>query len=288
MQLHALLSLPTFREFRLIAGADGLQREVGNVDILEYEGFTQNYAVFSENDFVLTSLFFAKDDPARILPSVQQLHARGICALAVKTVFYDTLPDEVIAFCEKNGLLVLYSLAETELTQPATAIAKLLRSYDWSAADFTIGVSTCQPTHSSLHQIIRESMDANLLAQYQQTDILLYADLGIYRQLLPLSREAAFQQQLEAVTETLLAYDSRYSSSLLDTRLAYVSNHGEISPTAQQLYQHPNTIRYRIAKAKELLSPLLGPADFYEQISNLLRIYLLQQVETPHEVRFTK
>ena len=65
MQLHALLSLPTFREFRLIAGADGLQREVGNVDILEYEGFTQNYAVFSENDFVLTSLFFAKDDPAR-------------------------------------------------------------------------------------------------------------------------------------------------------------------------------------------------------------------------------
>ena len=191
MQLHALLSLPTFREFRLIAGADGLQREVGNVDILEYEGFTQNYAVFSENDFVLTSLFFAKDDPARILPSVQQLHARGICALAVKTVFYDTLPDEVIAFCEKNGLLVLYSLAETELTQPATAIAKLLRSYDWSAADFTIGVSTCQPTHSSLHQIIRESMDANLLAQYQQTDILLYADLGIYRQLLPLSRVPA-------------------------------------------------------------------------------------------------
>lgn len=186
---------------------------------------------------------------------MQQLHARGICALAVKTVFYDTLPDEVIAFCEKNGLLVLYSLAETELTQPATAIAKLLRSYDWSAADFTIGVSTCQPTHSSLHQIIRESMDANLLAQYQQTDILLYADLGIYRQLLPLSREAAFQQQLEAVTETLLAYDSRYSSSLLDTLLAYVSNHGEISPTAQQLYQHPNTIRYRIAKAKELLAP---------------------------------
>lgn len=76
MQLKDLLALPTFHDFQLLAGADGLQQEIGNVDILEYEWFTQNFNVFSENDFVLTSLFFTRDDASLIRKSIEKLLSR--------------------------------------------------------------------------------------------------------------------------------------------------------------------------------------------------------------------
>ncbi len=384
MQLKDLLALPTFHDFQLLAGADGLQQEIGNVDILEYEWFTQNFNVFSENDFVLTSLFFARDDASLIRKSIEKLLSRHISALAVKTIFFSELPPEVIALCDAhhlplfrfsqaymedliisfnelqksdqrtllleknlhyilhtnidpaiiestaheinpaflphaiafyltdrldphsprrivsvlnrllykqyreqhlrtvsflkfdNGLLVLYSLQEKELKQtPWELIRDLLHGYDLRAEDYAIGISSCQPIYRSLHQILQESLDAHKICQQSDKPYVSYAQLGIYRQLLPLSRSQAFQHQLQEVTHTLRTYDSKFSSRLLETLLAYTKNGGEISATAHQLYQHPNTIRYRLSKAKELLAPYLGTEHFYEQIFNLLTVYPL-------------
>jgi len=385
MQLAELLALPTFSDFELIAGETGLGRDIGNVDILEYEYFTQKFGVFSENDFVLTSLFFAKDDPTLIGKSIEKLLAQHISALAVKTVFYTKLPDEVIDLCNAhklplftfqhaymedlivsfnelqksdqrnllleenlhfllqttadkslvestaheinpaflahavafyltdrqnphsprriatvlnrllykqyryqqlyyvsylkydNGLLVIYTQNDAQLAEPPQAlIGKLLRSYDIKENDFYIGCSNCHPTFTRLHQLIQESLDANLLCQQQDAACVSYSDLGVYRQLLPLSRQLPCREQLQTVVQTLQTYDSKFSSRLLETLLTYVRNGGEVARTAQQLYQHPNTIRYRLTKARELLAPCLGTEHFYEQIFNLLTIYQLQ------------
>ena len=153
---------------------------------------------------------------------------------------------------------------------------KLLRSYDIKENDFYIGCSNCHPTFTRLHQLIQESLDANLLCQQQDAACVSYSDLGVYRQLLPLSRQLPCREQLQTVVQTLQTYDSKFSSRLLETLLTYVRNGGEVARTAQQLYQHPNTIRYRLTKARELLAPCLGTEHFYEQIFNLLTIYQLQ------------
>ena len=104
MQLKELLSLPVFSDFQLIAGNTGLNREVRNVDILEYEWFKQNFSVFSEADFVLTSLFFAKDEPELIYQSFLKLLERKISAIAIKTVFFQELPPEVIKLADENAI----------------------------------------------------------------------------------------------------------------------------------------------------------------------------------------
>ena len=96
IRLKELLELPIFQNFRLVAGLTGLSREVRNVDILEYEWMSRNFDVFHPDDLVLTSLFFAKDDPSLIQKSFEKLAARAVTAIAVKTVFYTEMPDDVL------------------------------------------------------------------------------------------------------------------------------------------------------------------------------------------------
>ena len=82
IRLKELLELPIFQNFRLVAGLTGLSREVRNVDILEYEWMSRNFDVFHPDDLVLTSLFFAKDDPSLIQKSFEKLAARAVTAIA--------------------------------------------------------------------------------------------------------------------------------------------------------------------------------------------------------------
>ena len=47
---------------------------------------------------------------------------------------------------------------------------------------------------------------------------------------------------------------------------------------AGRLFQHPNTIRYRLKKARELLVPVFGKRDFYEQLFITLRLQLYKKL----------
>ena len=97
------MKLPTLKDFKLVAGYRGLDREIEGASILDYE-YERSLSdkpivtVFRRGDFVLSSLIYAKDDPSLILESVKGLVSDGVGALAVKNIYYDVLPDEVIEY----------------------------------------------------------------------------------------------------------------------------------------------------------------------------------------------
>lgn len=100
------MKLPTLKDFELIAGYRGLDREIQRASILDYEYEKslsdkpiQTY--FEKEDFVISSLIYAKDDPSLILESVKGLVSDGVSGLAVKNIYYDVLPDEVIRYANK-------------------------------------------------------------------------------------------------------------------------------------------------------------------------------------------
>ena len=385
IRLKELLELPIFQTFHLIAGFTGLSREVRNVDILEYEWLSRNFDVFNPDDLVLTSLFFAKDEPTLILRSFEKLAERGVTAIAVKTVFYTELPADAVAFCDahdlplflfdgafmedvivnfndvlkleqshleserqihdllapartpyameaavreinasfqnyvtafylihrrypgsprevtaflarlsykqysrqqldnvtyrkyQNGLLILYTAREKTLDQSPEALAgKLLARYDTRLADFHCGSSETLPTFRALPTAIQQAIDACQTARATGTPAS-YASLGIGRLLFPMSRDETLKALVRKTVNILAAYDEKYTSDLLGTCRAYIAHHGEISKTAAALYQHPNTIRYRLKKAESLLAPLFGTNDVYEQLYFLLRLDMLMK-----------
>ena len=50
----------------------------------------------------------------------------------------------------------------------------------------------------------------------------------------------------------LSAYDEQYETELVTTIEAYLENDGNVTPTADQLFTHRHTIRYRLERVKEL------------------------------------
>lgn len=70
-----LFDIPIFKNFKLIAGADGQDRPVCLTETLDFE-FTRGIpmprsTLFTAKSLVLTSLLFAKDDPRQILEAVK-------------------------------------------------------------------------------------------------------------------------------------------------------------------------------------------------------------------------
>lgn len=101
------MRLPSLKDFELIAGYRGLDREIQRASILDYEYERslsgkpiQTY--FERGDFVISSLIYAKDDPSSILESVKGLVSDGASGLAIKNIYYDVLPDEVIKYANQN------------------------------------------------------------------------------------------------------------------------------------------------------------------------------------------
>ena len=112
-----ILELPSGQKMQILAGEKGLNRPVVSAEIADYEfapdltfapGVSFNLQESMDPaSFIITSFFFAKDDPSAILSAVKALHEMGMSALAFKKIIFDTLPDEVIAFADKNDFPIL-------------------------------------------------------------------------------------------------------------------------------------------------------------------------------------
>lgn len=79
---------------------------------------------------------------------------------------------------------------------------------------------------------------------------MTYHDLGIFKLLIEIP-EKVLTSFYDEILGELCAYDNRHSAELLKTLDIYLEN-GNITHTAENLFTHRHTIRYRLAKIKEL------------------------------------
>lgn len=113
IKISELLQQPSFSSFRIVAGVNGLNRNVSKVNILdfEYDGIQDRenevFGLFEKEAFVLTSLLFAKQHPQMILESVKLLVRDGASALAIKEIYYHDLPSEVIDYANQHQFVIL-------------------------------------------------------------------------------------------------------------------------------------------------------------------------------------
>jgi PucR family transcriptional regulator, purine catabolism regulatory protein len=105
--------------------------------------------------------------------------------------------------------------------------------------------------------LYRAGQEARLAANVGEAEgvsQLAFEDTGAYRLLLPaMSEDPAELERFYAETvEPLVAYDDQYETDLVKTVEAYLDHDGNVAATAQTLYTHRHTIRYRLERAKEL------------------------------------
>ena len=84
--------------------------------------------------------------------------------------------------------------------------------------------------------------------------MLAFEETGAYRLLLSaMSEDPAELQRFYAETvEPLVAYDEQYETDLVQTLETFLDADGNVAGTAQRLFTHRHTIRYRLERVREL------------------------------------
>lgn len=101
--IREVLSFDYFNFLTLVAGENGLENEIATVGILEYEydeGLNPQRK-FEVNTFVITSLYFARNNPELLVDTIRLLYRDGVSGLIIKKIFFQELPTEVLAYAEE-------------------------------------------------------------------------------------------------------------------------------------------------------------------------------------------
>ena len=99
--------------------------------------------------------------------------------------------------------------------------------------------------------------------------MLAFEETGAYRLLLSAMSEnpAELQRFYAETVEPLVAYDEQYATDLVATVEAFLEADGNVAGTAQRLFTHRHTIRYRLERVRELCGLDVGSSDGREKLS---------------------
>jgi len=375
LTVKEIKELPVAESFQLIAGASGLHQPIEHVNLLDFE--YDNYVpdakssdgIFDSKSIVVTSLLYAKGNPEKILPVVKQLYIDGVSALAVKAVYYQELPSNVLNFANEKGFPIFLfgseanfaenvvvgltlaieeynnvSILEEKLTfllqdnltsynrisvmdelfpdlelpfqciyympkkigstlsfhrlihsfrnlkeqkmnvlpyqfgllitlsaQRLPTLQKVHNVLGLSPADYYCGVSKRSDKKDDLVHKIKESFYSSTYGQIHNKNISYFDEIGIWKIILPNRNNYWMQVYCSDIVNKLKGYDLDGSCELYNTITCYVKNAFDINQTATLMHVHKNTIRYRINKAKELLSAEGNIGEFHQII--LLSVY---------------
>lgn len=139
-----------------------------------------------------------------------------------------------------------------------------------------IGVSCPARGLENLGTAIQECLYANFSCRLNQADQLRFQDSGLDQILLPMLSNTWTKSYYGRLLSKLVDYDAQHGAKLMETLLEYVGNSGDMKLTAQKLFQHSNTIRYRIDKIRRLLS-LNDDAAAFAQLYVFVRLHEIYQ-----------
>jgi len=185
------------------------------------------------------------------------------------------IPGAVVAPHEASGL-------------PGAEVVALLPGADDAAAEraanealrelqaalpghtFALGRSRVADDPADLHRAAAEALlAANVAEGDPERPVLAFEQTGAYRLLLSaMSEDPAELQRFYAETvEPLVAYDEQYDTNLVTTVEAYLDADGNVAGTAQRLFTHRHTVRYRLERVRELCGLDVGSTDGREKLS---------------------
>ncbi len=149
---------------------------------------------------------------------------------------------------------------------------------------FALGRSRVADDPLELHRAGNEALLAvNVAEGDEEHPLLAFEQTGAYRLLLSaMSEDPAELQRFYAETvEPLVAYDDQYETDLVRTVEAFLDNDGNVAGTAQKLFTHRHTIRYRLERVRELSGLDVGSTDGREKLSLGLKAMRVLGVTAP-------
>lgn len=174
----------------------------------------------------------------------------------------------------KHSILILLTDKSQQL-QFEKILKEWMDLYAIPSDGLTIGYSQVHQTHTELHLAVREAYYARIIAEIEMKSICNYEQLASERLLIELYRKDA--QFANNYVKMYLGPLEKADRDLLNTAVTFVLKKSNVKEVADTHYCHPNTIRYRMAKIRQLIEPFGNELVFYENLSAAVKLYLLHK-----------
>jgi len=170
----------------------------------------------------------------------------------------------------------------------AGAIARELHS-TLHGFTFAVGHSRVAQDPVDLYRAGNEALLAANVAETRPAavgetpGVLAFEDTGAYRLLLPAMSEdpAELQRFYTETVEPLVAYDAQYETVLVQTLETFLECDGNVAGTAQRLYTHRHTVRYRLERVRDLCGLDVGSTDGRERLGLGLKAMRVLGIASP-------
>jgi sugar diacid utilization regulator len=136
------------------------------------------------------------------------------------------------------------------------AASTLERELSASLGGFTVTIARSRWTSDvvDLYRAGKEALLAANVGEAEGEPLIAFEETGAYRLLLPAVSEdpGELERFYEETVAPLVAYDEQYETDMLATVEAFLENDGNVTPTAERLFTHRHTVRYRLERVREL------------------------------------
>lgn len=186
---------------------------------------------------------------------------------------------------DRSGeVVVLVPGADGELAR--RVIGAVRRELEASLPSFALalGRSRVAGDPADLYRAAAEALLAANVAQGQDTLALNFEETGAYRLLLSSMTDnpSELRSFHDETVAPLLAYDEQYETELVRTLETFLEEDGNVAQTAQRLFTHRHTIRYRLERVKELTKLDVSSTEGRERLGLGLKAMRVLGIIPPH------
>lgn len=211
---------------------------------------------------------------------------RGRVLAAAERAARASAPGALASIAADHVIVLLPAPEPAAVRRAAEAIARELQAA-LHGFEFSVGHSRVAVDPVDLYRAGHEALLAANVAGAHGEDrpagALAFEDTGAYRLLLPAMSEdpAELQRFFAETVEPLVGYDDQYETDLVRTLETFLDCDGNVAGTAQRLYTHRHTIRYRLERVRDLTGLDVGSTDGREKLGLGLKAMRVLGIAAP-------
>lgn len=237
-----------------------------SLDYLKYQSQEVNfsfdgYLQFFEINFLLPQSENAiiLNDNAIILNDVDK---DTICQF-IHTLFENEHIPILSSSYTKN-IIALINVNNTSLDTLNTLFPQILNYIKENYPNYivNIGIGTRQKSLEKYKLSYEQASKCINLAikQKQKNMIYYYEQLGLYQLFYDINNKTLLENFVHNILYSLMAYDKKYNTNLIQTLEVYLNKNCNLNQTAETLFIHRNTIKYRLQRIEEITNTSLDDA----------------------------
>jgi PAS domain S-box-containing protein len=210
-----------------------------------------------------------------------ELVERSTLGRAYSTLVSDNVHSVVVVLVRKQAPPKVGR--ESNALRLAEKIKEEVRAY-LTERTVSIGIGCPCREIEDLGRSYREARQSLQLlwSLYGKDQIVSFEDLGVIRLLLDAEGNTDLAEYAERMLAPVILYDRRHNSALLDTLEAYLSHDSNLLRTAQALFVHPSTLKYRLNKIRTLCNVDLSDSETKLNLHVGVKILRLKAAVTGH------